>query len=130
MATWIRDRNCFSSRFRIDPAKRAQFEAVFEQLCSFAEPFYDRGCAFAFQGWARDPNEFVVFASWDETVVQELRATPEFQSFNAAMLDCCEGPMIMEQYSGMQIGRAVFDAYPAGKSHVHLPGKEQEVIFL
>ena len=130
MSAWIRDRNCFSSRFKINPAKRAQFEMAFEQLCTFAKPFYDRGCAFAFQGWARDPNEFVVFASWEEAVVQELRATPEFQRCNTAMLDCCDGPMIMEQYSGMHNDRSVFDSYPQGNSHVHIPGKLQEVIFL
>ena len=130
MGAWIRDRNCFSSRFKIDPAKRAEFEAVFEKLCAFAEPFYERGCAFAFQGWARDPNEFVVFASWDENVVQELRATPEFQAFNQAMLDCSVGPMVMEQYNGMHKDRSVFDIYPAGRSVAHRAGREHEVIFL
>jgi quinol monooxygenase YgiN len=130
MSTWIRDRNCFSSRFKIDPAKRAEFSAVFEQLCTFAKPYYDRGCAFAFQGWARDPNEFVVFASWDEKVVQELRATAEFQKFNAALLNCSTGAMVMEQFSGMNKDRDIFDTYPPGKSIVHTPGKSHEVVFL
>ena len=129
MTPWIRNRNCFSSRFKIDPTKRAQFEKVFEQLCKFARPFYDRGCVFAFQGWARDPNEFVVFASWDEAVVQELRATPEFRRFNADLLDCCVGPMLMEQFSGMEKDRSVFDIYPAGHSQMHSHGKVHEVIF-
>jgi hypothetical protein len=58
-----------------------------------------------------------------------LRDTAEFQRYNGAMLDCCDGAMIMEQYSGLDKDRAVFDAYPAGSSSVHRPGKIQEVIF-
>src|SRR5579859_2609915 len=101
MAKWIRDRNCFSTRFAVDPAKRQEFIAALDALSEFAAPFYERGCAFAFQGWARDPNEFVVFASWDEAVVGELRATQEFQNFNRRMMDCCLGPVTMEQFSGL-----------------------------
>lgn len=127
---WCRDRNLFSTRFRIDPARREEFLTAFEELCEAATSFYERGCAFAFQGWARDPNEFVVFASWDEKVVAELRATSAFQSCNQRMMDCCSGPVIMEQYSGLEKDRGIFDAYPAGKSSVHKPGKEQEFIFL
>jgi len=129
MSTWIRDRNCFSSRFKVDPSKRDQFERVFDELCTFAKPYYDRGCAFAFQGWARDLNEFVVFASWDEAVVQQLRATPEFKRFNTGLLDCCVGPVVMEQFSGMNKDRSVFDIYPAGSSQIHTPGKVHEVVF-
>lgn len=128
-APWIRDRNCFSSRFHVDPAKRERFELTFDQMCSTAEPYYRRGCAFAFQGWARDPNEFVVLASWDEGVVQELRADPEFKRLTAALMDCCDGPMIMEQFSGKDIDRGIFEAYPAGGSAVHQPGEALGAIF-
>lgn len=126
---WIRDRNCFSTRFHVDPAKREQFIKTFEEMCETAGEYYDRGCKFAFQGWARDPNEFVVFASWDETVVRELREDPEFKRLTAALLDCCDAPNIMEQYSGMAIDRSVFDSYPAGESAVHKAGG-QKTIFL
>jgi len=102
MSTWIRDRNCFSSRFKVDPSKRDQFERVFDELCTFAKPYYDRGCAFAFQGWARD---------------------------NTGLLDCCVGPVVMEQFSGMNKDRSVFDIYPAGSSQIHTPGKVHEVVF-
>ena len=129
MAVWTRDRNAFFTRFPVDPAKREKFIGLVNELCAFAGPFYDRGCAFAFQGWSRDPNEWIVVASWDETVVQELRATADFQRINAGMLDCCVGPMIMEQFAGMDTDRSVYDIYPAGNSKVHMPGKTQEVIF-
>jgi quinol monooxygenase YgiN len=126
---WIRDRNCFSTRFHVDPARREEFLQTFTDMCATAARYYDRGCKFAFQGWARDPNEFVVFASWDEDVVRELRADPDFKRLTAALLDCCDAPNIMEQYSGMNIDRSIFDAYPAGESSVHNPG-QQKTIFL
>ena len=129
MAKWIRDRNCFLTRFEVDPTRRQEFVDALDGLCAFSAPYYDRGCAFAFQGWARDPNEFVVFASWDENVVGELRATKEFQDFNRQMMDCCLGPVTMEQFSGLNKDRGIFDAYPAGASKVHLPGRAQEYIF-
>jgi len=127
---WNRDRNCFTARWKIDPAKRERFNELMSELLVFAKPFYDRGCTFAFHGWGRDPNDRFVVASWDEAVVQELRATSEFQRLNAAMLDCCNGPLVMEQFHGLETDRSVFEIYPAGSSAVHLPGKTQEVVFL
>lgn len=129
MQPWTRDRNMFSTRFHVDPNMREQFLKTFLQMCDTCRPYYDRGCKFAFQGWARDPNEFVVFASWDETVVQELREVPEFKRLTAALLDYCDAPNVMEQYSGMDIDRSVFDIYPAGTSSVHKAGR-QHTIFL
>ena len=129
MDPWIRNRNCFSTRFHVDPARREEFLRAFKEMCSVARPYYERGCKFAFQGWARDPNEFVVFASWDEDVVQELRQDPNFKRLTAALLDYCDAPNVMEQFSGMEIDRSVFDIYPAGKSAVHNPGR-QHTIFL
>lgn len=129
MEPWTRDRNIFSTRFHVDPAKRDEFLRTFKEMCATARNYYDRGCSFAFQGWARDPNEFVVFASWDEDVVQELRANPDFQRLVAALLNCCDAPNVMEQFSGMDIDRSVFDIYPKGDSSVHSPGR-QHTIFL
>ena len=127
---WCRDRNLFSTRFKVDPARRVEFLETFERLCDRATSFYERGCVFAFQGWARDPNEFVVFASWDEDVAMELRAVPEFQAYNRQLMDCCTGPVIMEQYSGMNCDRSIFDAHPPGKSKVHATGENYGIIFL
>ena len=129
MKPWTRDRNCFSSRFHVHPARREKFIKTFEEMCETAEPFYRRGCAFAFQGWARDPNEFVIFASWDEDVVQELRAEPEFKRLVSALTECCDKPMSIEQFSGMEIDRSIFEIYPAGPSTVHQAGDAQDVIF-
>lgn len=127
---WIRDRNCFSARFKLEPARREQFATAFDALCTFAEPFYRRGCAFAFQGWARSPNEFVVFASWDEDVVRELRATKEFQTYNQRMMDCASEPVIVEHFSGMNTDRSIFTSYPVGASQAHAPGAIQRFDFL
>lgn len=130
MKPWIRDRNCFSTRFKLHPDKHQEFMQALNDLCDFAEPYYRRGCAFAFQGYARDPNEFVIFASWDEDVVRELRATEEFQRCNQRMMDCCVEPVIMEQFSGAEKDRSIFDQYPPGSSQVHKPGEKQKFIFL
>ena len=127
MEPWTRDRNIFSTRFHVDPTKREDFLRTFMEMCTVARAYYDRGCKFAFQGWARDPNEFVVFASWDEDVVQELREEPEFKRLTAALLDYCDAPNIMEQFSGMDIDRSVFDIYPAGASSVHKAGRQQTI---
>lgn len=121
---WTRDRNMFSVRWKVDPARRQEFLDLFEKVCAQARSFYERGCVFAFQGWARDPNEFVVFASWDDDVAAELRLVPEFQEFNRKLLDCCTEPVIMEQFSGMDRDRSIFDAFPAGVSSAHKFGEK------
>lgn len=128
-STWTQDRNCFVTRFRVDPARRAEFEGHVQDLLVFAKSYYDRGAAFAFQGWARDPNEWVAIASWDEDVVTELRATDDFQRLNGAMMDCCDGPVVLENFAGMKKDREIFDKYPAGDSQIHQPGKVQHMIF-
>ena len=56
---WVRDDNCFLSRFTVDPARRDEFMRAFEELARNAEAWYDEGCNFAFHGWGRNPNEFV-----------------------------------------------------------------------
>lgn len=126
---WTRDRNMFSVRWKVDPARREEFLQIFDAVCGQARPFYERGCVFAFQGWARDPNEFVVFASWDEDVAAELRLVPEFQEYNRQLLDLCTEPVQMEQFAGMATDRSIFEAFPAGKSSVHKFGNKNEFTF-
>lgn len=130
MSPWIRDRNCFATRYKLDPNRREDFIQALNDLGDFAEPYYHRGCRFAFQGYCRDPNEFIVIASWDEEVVTELRDTEEFQSCNQRMLDCVVEPVVMEQFCGADIDRTVFEKYPAGSSEVHDPSEKQSYIFL
>lgn len=125
---FTRDRNLFAVRWKVDPARREEFLELFEGVCEQAKPFYYRGCTFAFQGWARDPNEFVVFASWDEDVAMELRGVPEFQEYNRKLLDCCTEPVQMEQFSGMNRDRSIFDAFPVGASSVHKFGDKNPFI--
>ena len=127
---WERESNCFISRFTVDPAKRAKFLEAFNELAENASEWYEEGCNFGFHGWGRDPNEFVAIASWkSEDFVNRMRQTDWFQDTQARMLECCTGPMIMEQYSGMNRDRSVFDQYPAGSSQVHAKTKTLDVIF-
>ena len=125
---FTRDRNLFAVHWKVDPARREEFLELFEGVCEKAIPFYERGCVFAFQGWARDPNEFVVFASWDEDVAMELRGVPEFQENNRKLLECCTEPVMMELYSGMYMDRSICDAFPVGKSPVHNFGDKNAFI--
>ena len=128
---WVHDANCFVSRYNVDPAKRDDFLAAVDDLLAFAGPWYEEGCNFAFQGWARDPNQWVAIASWKtEEILERLRLTPEFQDATTRMLACCTGSMTMEEFAGMKKDRSVFDLYPAGKSEVHLSSGTLDVIFL
>src|SRR5690606_27445413 len=96
-----------------------------------AEPWYDEGCNFAFHGWGRNPNELVAVASWkSEDFVNRMRQQPWFKDTQLRMLECCTQPMVMEQLSGMDHDRSVFDLYPAGSSQVHMKTKTLDVIFL
>jgi quinol monooxygenase YgiN len=123
MSKWVQDRNIFLTRHKIDPTRKEEFLRVFAQLLLFAEKYYDEGCKFAFHGFARDPNEFVVLASWDESVASKLRAQPEFQGFLRQLHDCLVEPMIFEYFAGLKTDRSVFQDFPPGKSKVHQQGK-------
>lgn len=112
MSVWTHDLNCFMVRFAVDPAKRERFEQAVRELLVFAEPFAERGCRFAFHGWARDPNEWVVIAAWQADVFQELAAAPESQRTNGIMRECTTMPVTVEFFAGMKTDRSIFDIYP------------------
>jgi quinol monooxygenase YgiN len=129
--SWVQNANCFLSRYTVHLHRRAEFEAALGELLDFADSWYREGCNFAFHGWARDPNQWVAIASWkSEEILARLRDTPEFQDITVRMLDCCSEAMTMEEFSGMQVDRSVFDTYPAGRSQVHLPSGALDVVFL
>ncbi|HKY90305.1 MAG TPA: hypothetical protein VJM11_04665 [Nevskiaceae bacterium] len=131
MARWVRTSNCFISRFTIDPARRAEFLEALEELCRNADPWYDEGCHFAFQGWARNPDQWVAVACWkSEDFLTRMRATSWFQDCQRRMLECCVQAMVMEEISGMEEDRSVFDRYPAGRSTVHALTRDLDVVFL
>jgi quinol monooxygenase YgiN len=131
MAKWIRETNCFISRFTIDPVRREEFVAALDELCVNAGPWYEKGCNFAFQGWARNPNQWVAIASWkSEEFLNEMRQTDWFKDCQLRMLDCCVEPMTMENISGMNEDRRVFDIQPPGSSKVHMKTKSLDVVFL
>lgn len=112
MANWTQDRNCFIIRYSVDPAKREQFEGALKELLAFAEPYADRGCRFAFHGWARDPNQWVAIAAWDPEVFQELGAAPETQRITGLMHACTTEPVSIEFFAGMKMDRSIFDQFP------------------
>ena len=128
---WVRDANCFLSRFTVDPSRRQEFLKAFDELARNAEAWYDEGCNFAFHGWGRNPNEFVAVASWKfEDFVNKMRRQPSYIETQRRMLECSTEAMRMEQFSGMNRDRSVFDIYPAGSSQVHAKTKTLDVIFL
>ena len=130
MAKWLRKNNCFISRFTVDPNRRDEFIAALDELCVHAEDWYEKGCTFAFQGWSRNPNEWVAIASWNpETYLNEMRATEWFKDCQMRMLACCTDTMIMENIAGMDEVRTIFDIQPAGSSKVHMKTKSLDVIF-
>jgi quinol monooxygenase YgiN len=131
MAKWQRDANCFISRFTVDPRRRDEFLTALEELASNAESWYEEGCHFAFHGWARNPNQWVAIASWkSEEFVNKMRQEPWYKDTQQRMLECSSEAMIMEQISGMNCDRSVFDQYPAGSSQVHMKTKSLDVVFL
>jgi quinol monooxygenase YgiN len=131
MTKWLRQSNCFLSRFNVDPARRTEFIGVLDELCANAEQWYEDGCYFAFQGWARDPNQWVAIASWkSEEYLNKMRETPWFKDCQLRMLECCTGEMVMEQFHGMENDRKVFDTYPVGSSKVHMKTKSLDVVFV
>ncbi len=131
MSPWIRSPNTFISRFTVDPDRREEFLEALEELCSHAEEWYKEGCHFAFQGWARDPNQWVAIACWkSEDYLDRMRATDWFMETQMRMLDCCTQAMVMEQISGMDHDRDVFERYPKGSSQVHTKTKSLDVVFV
>lgn len=128
---WVHDANCFLARYPVDPARRDEFIAAASELFEFAAPWYDEGCNFAFQGWARDPDQWVAVASWkNEEILARLRETPEFRDITTRMLACCTGNMVMEEFAGMKKDRSVFDLYPPGRSEIYRPSGPLAVEFL
>jgi quinol monooxygenase YgiN len=131
MSKWIRENNVFLSRFTVEPSRRQEFLAALEELCANANHWYEEGCTFAFQGWARNPNQWVAIACWkSEEYLDRMRETPWFMDCQKRMLDCCSEPMTMEQFSGMDHDREVFSRYPTGSSPVHTKTKSLDVVFL
>ena len=97
---WFHDSNCFLARYPVDPARREEFLSALNDMFAMAQPWYEEHAHFAFHGWARDPNTWVVIAAWkNEEILERLRKDPDWQKHSVRMLDCCTGPMIIEQFS-------------------------------
>jgi quinol monooxygenase YgiN len=123
--------NTFVSRYTIKPGKRNEFLAIFNPLWQNATEFMAANGHFVFYGFGRDPNVMVAIESYrNEEAVTAIRQTPEFKELVGRMLDLCSEPMTMELFSGLEIGREIFDMYPAGKSTVHPETAENHAVFL
>jgi hypothetical protein len=130
MSKWVHHSNCFVARYSVAPDRRADFIAAVQEIFDFAEKIYDEHCNFAFQGWGRDPNQWVAIASWkNEEILGWLRTQEVFMKASVKMLECCDAPMVMENFAGMKKDRSVFDIYPEGKSQVHLPAGALDVVW-
>lgn len=135
MAEWkgVHNQNCFLVRFNVKPECREKFLLAVQELMDKAAEYYEKECTFSFQGWGRDPNQWVAIASWrsEDFLNNVLRQQPFFKDVNERMLDSSSS-VIMEQFSGMKHDRSVFDMYPAGTSKIHPKGKDSslEYVFL
>jgi quinol monooxygenase YgiN len=123
--------NVFISRWTVDPARREEFNALFDSLWRSHIEAMEQITHFVYYGWGRDPNVFVAIESYkDESLLAQLRKSEVFQVQVAKLLDCCSKPMTMELFGGLEGDRSVFDIYPAGDSKVHPRGKTVGTVFL
>lgn len=114
------ERSGFVARFHPDPARRAAFEAAFDKLWRPALDFMNAQCNFVFYGWDRGDEWFYTIESYkDEDMLDQLRASPEFQSGVAGLLALCDRPMEFTLLRGMDCDRSIFDKYEAGPSRYH-----------
>lgn len=130
MDLWNRDMNAWMWRAHVRPEARERFQRIVTELLAFSEGHYHRGCAFAFHGWGRDINERVIIASWNEDVLEELYAQPEFRRLATEMKDCVTGQITRQHFRGTLKDRAVFDRYPAGSTQQNAPHGTVEMIVL
>lgn len=112
--------NIFVSRYPIKPGKRDEFLAIFNPLWQGSTEFMRENANFVFYGFGRDPDTLVAIESYrNEAAVTAIRETEAFKDLVGKMLDLCSGPMTMELFNGLEMGREIFDMYPAGPSAVH-----------
>jgi quinol monooxygenase YgiN len=123
--------DAFVSRFHVRPDRRGAFLDVFNGLWRADIPALQAVTNFVFYGWGRDPNEFVAIESWkDQAAMDEVRQSPFFQEQVTRLLECCDRPMEMQLFSGMEAGRGVFEQFPAGPSKVHPRAGDIGAVFL
>jgi len=129
--TIVTQSNIFISRYTIKPGQRDAFMAIFDPLWRNATEFMAENAHFVFYGFGRDPNVMVAIESYrNEDAVAAIRKTPEFKAFVGQMLDLCSEPMTMELFSGIEMGREIFDLHPAGQSTVHPQTAANHAVFL
>lgn len=123
--------NAFVSRWFIRPERREEFIRLFNQLWRADIEGLRKAVNFVFYGWGRNANEFVAIESWkDEAAVAALRQTEFFQQAVTGLLACCERPMEMQLFTGLDAPRDLFATYPAGPSTVHPQAGAIGAVFL
>ncbi len=123
--------NAFVSRYHVKPEKRDEFIERFNALWKADIPGLQAVTNFVFYGWGRDPNQFVAIESWkDQKFIDQTRESPLFKEAVAGLLSCCDRPMEMELFSGMEGPRDVFDQFPVGEAKVHPRSGDIGAVFL
>lgn len=117
----------FVSRFPVIVARRADFMQRFRALYNQAKPLLDVETTILFYGWSRT-GQFVAIESYrDEGRLNAMRATAGFQAGFRSLVECCDGPMTIELFSGIDLetpslvhdSNLFDDLYPAGVSRHH-----------
>lgn len=131
MSHIITQSNCFIVRWNILPECKDDFFTIWDSLVNTHIEAVKIITKFAFFGWSRDPNVFVTIECYrDEAELAQLRKSDNFQQLVAQMLDCCSETVTIDQFSGMEIDRSVFDRHPQGPSTAHPRGQRIHAEYL
>lgn len=117
----------FISRFSVAPESRDEFLKRFGELYQMSKPILDQETTVLFYGWSRSGQYVAVESYRDEGRLNEMRDTDGFKAGFAGLMQCCDGPMTLELFSGVDMDapstahdKALFDElYPLGESRFH-----------
>lgn len=124
----VTDVDCFVVRWNIIPERKEEFFKVWDSIIGTYIDHVSLISRFAFFGWSRDPNVFVTIECYrDKEELAQLRGSDVFKELVAKMIDCCDGPVMYEQFSGVEADRSFFDSHPPGVSQVHPKGEHNHV---
>lgn len=119
----------FVSKFSIAPEKKEEFVRRLHAMYVAAKPILDAETTVLFYGWDRD-GKFVAVESYrNEEMLNAMRASDGFKAGYRGLMECANGPMTLEIFSGVDLANPVFghdrklfdETYPKGESKVHDP---------
>lgn len=117
----------FISRFSVAPDRKGDFLQRMAELYRLSKPILDVEASILYYGWSRT-GQFVAVESYrDEDRLNEMRATEGFQAGFKGLMECCDGPMTLELFSGIDLespalepdSRVFAELYPQGESKFH-----------